>query len=298
MTTSITTQGNLTQSPVPTTKGKGRGRRGNANAQLLIGAVLVAIVVLLALVSFVWTPGDAYGTAAQDRLLHPNAEHLFGTDRFGRDVLSQIMIGARTTLLVGIVSVAIAVLLGVPFGIMAGMKPGATDTVVMGAGDIILAFPGLLLAIIFGASFGASTWTAIIALGIGAAPAFARVARSGAMQVMRQDYIQAARGANRSEFSIAVKHVLPNISGMLVVQASVNFAIAVLAEAGLSFLGLGTMPPTPSWGRMLQESQQFLGTHEYLAIYPGIAIAIVVLGFNLLGDGLRDHFDPKTKGRS
>jgi peptide/nickel transport system permease protein len=278
-------------------RSRGRSRR-RFPAQLTIGAVLVGIVVVLALLSFIWTPGDAYGASAEDRLLHPSTSHLFGTDRFGRDVLSQIMIGARTTLLVGIVAVAIAVILGVPFGILAGMRPGVPGTLVMGASDIVLAFPGLLLAIIFGAAFGASTWTAMIALGIGAAPAFARVARSGTMQVMGQDYIQASRGANLSEFSIALKHVLPNISGMLVVQASVNFAIAVLAEAGLSFLGLGTMPPTPSWGRMLQESQQFLGSEAYLAVFPGLAIAVVVLGFNLLGDGLRDHFDPKMKGRS
>lgn len=274
-----------------------RRRRERPSAQLWIGAALIALVVLLAVVSFFWTPGDAYRTVAEDRLLPPGGEHLFGTDRYGRDVLSQIMIGARITLLVGIVAVAIAAVIGVPFGILAGMRPGTTGTLVMGASDIVLAFPGLLLAIVFGAVFGADTWTAMAALGIGAAPAFARVARSGTMQVMQQDYIFAARAANQSELSIAARHVLPNIAGMLVVQCSVNFAIAVLAEAGLSFLGLGTKPPTPSWGRMLQESQQFLGSHEYLAIFPGVAIAVVVLGFNLLGDGLRDRFDPKLRSR-
>jgi peptide/nickel transport system permease protein len=264
---------------------------------LVLGGSLIALVVVTAIVSLVWTPYDPGFSVAVDRLQGPSAAHWMGTDRYGRDVLSQVMAGAQITVLVGTISVAIGLLLGAPFGILAGMRPGRLGSFIMGGSDVLMAFPGLLLAIVFGAVFGAGTVTAMIALGIGSAPAFARVARAGTRQVMSMDYVFAARAANRSGLAIAVRHVLPNIGGMLIVQCSVNFALAVLAEAGLSFLGLGTMPPTPSWGRMLMDSQQFLGTASYLAIFPGLAIAIAVLGFNLFGDGLRDRLDPKLRSR-
>ncbi|MFI2361729.1 dipeptide ABC transporter ATP-binding protein [Promicromonospora sp. NPDC019610] len=271
-----------------------RGRQ--LHPQLVIGAVLVGLVLVTALVSLVWTPYDPEHAGAA-RLLPPGAEHWFGTDRFGRDVLSQVMAGAQITLLVGLVAVGIAAVVGVPLGVLAGMLQGSgrgrPAAVLMRGSDILLAFPGLLLAIVLGAVYGAGTVTAMVALGIGSIPAFARVARGGTLQVMRSDYVLAARAANRGSLAIATRHVLPNIAGTVLVQCSVNFAIAVLAEAGLSFLGLGTPPPTPSWGRMLQESQQFLGVADHLAIVPGVAIAVAVLGFNLLGDGLRDVLDPR-----
>jgi peptide/nickel transport system permease protein len=281
--------------PVPPPTSTARRKRARPGIQLIIGASLIGLVAIVALVSLVWTPYDPETTVAADRLQFPSAAHWFGTDRFGRDVLSAVMAGSQITLLVGFIAVGIAVVVGVPLGILAGMREGRLGDLIMRGNDILLAFPGLLLAIVFGAVFGAGTATAMVALGIGSIPAFARVARSGTLQVMKTDYVFAARAANRSEFRIALRHVLPNISGMIVVQCSVNFGIAVLAEAGLSFLGLGTMPPTPSWGRMLQESQQFLGSYDYLAIAPGLAIAVAVLGFNLLGDGLRDRFDPKMR---
>lgn len=267
-------------------------RRARVHPQLVIGAVLVGLVVVTALVSLVWTPYDPEHAGAE-RLLPPGSEHWLGTDRFGRDVLSQVMAGAQITLLVGLVAVGIAAVVGVPLGVLAGMRGGRLGALLMRGSDILLAFPGLLLAIVLGAAYGAGTVTAMVALGIGSIPAFARVARGGTLQVVRSDYVLAARAANRGELAIAARHVLPNIGGMVMVQCSVNFAIAVLAEAGLSFLGLGTPPPTPSWGRMLQESQQFLGVADHLAIVPGVAIAVAVLGFNLLGDGLRDVFDPR-----
>jgi peptide/nickel transport system permease protein len=167
----------------------------------------------------------------------------------------------------------------------------------MRVNDLLLAFPALLLAIMFGAVFGASTVTAMIAIGIATVPSFARIARSGTLQVMSTEYVLAARAAGRRKLRIALRHVLPNIAGLLIVQSSVSFAIAVLSEAALSFLGFGTRPPTPSWGRMLQESQELLAVQPRLALVPGIAIAIAVLGFNLLGDGLRDRLDPKLAGR-
>ncbi|MFC4629369.1 dipeptide ABC transporter ATP-binding protein [Promicromonospora alba] len=269
-----------------------RRRRPGTHPQLVIGALLVGLVVVTALVSLVWTPYDPEHAGAE-RLLPPGTEHWLGTDRFGRDVLSQVMAGAQITLLVGLVAVGIAAVVGVPLGVLAGMRGGRLGALLMRGSDILLAFPGLLLAIVLGAVYGAGTVTAMVALGIGSIPAFARVARGGTLQVVRSDYVLAARAANRGELAIAARHVLPNIGGMVMVQCSVNFAIAVLAEAGLSFLGLGTPPPTPSWGRMLQESQQFLGVADHLAIVPGVAIAVAVLGFNLLGDGLRDVFDPR-----
>ncbi|SFP87683.1 peptide/nickel transport system permease protein [Amycolatopsis arida] len=275
-----------------------RGRtRSTSSASLVVGAVLVGLVVLAALVSFVWTPHDPLLVDASVRLLGPTGEHVLGTDKFGRDLASQLMVGARTTLYVGIVAVGIAALVGTPLGILAGMVGGWPGELVMRANDLVLAFPALLLAIMFGAVYGASTLTAMVAIGIATVPAFARIARSGTMQVMSTEYVLAARAAGRSRPHIAVRHVLPNIAGLVIVQSSVSFAIAVLAEAALSFLGFGTSPPTPSWGRMLQESQELLAVDARLALVPGAAIAIAVLGFNLLGDGLRDRFDPRLEAR-
>ncbi|ONI78627.1 peptide ABC transporter permease [Actinosynnema sp. ALI-1.44] len=264
---------------------------------LTAGAVLVGLVVLVALVSFIWTPHDPTRVDAAVRLLGPTGDFLFGTDKFGRDLVSQIMVGARTTLYVGVVAVGVAALIGTPLGILAAMSPRWLGEFIMRVNDLVLAFPALLLAIMFGAVFGASTWTAMVAIGIATVPSFARIARSGTMQVMSTEYVLAARAAGRSRLVIARRHVLPNIAGLLIVQSSVSFAIAVLAEAALSFLGFGTRPPTPSWGRMLQESQELLAVQPRLAIVPGIAIAVAVLGFNLLGDGLRDRLDPRLAGR-
>ena len=267
------------------------------NPSLIIGAVLVGLVIMMALVSFVWTPYDPTFVDAAARLQKPSAAHWFGTDKFGRDVFSQVLVGARTTLFVGIVAVAVAAVIGVPLGIFSAMMSRWSGELVMRGNDLLLAFPALLLAIMFGAVFGASTLTAMIAIGIASVPSFARVIRSGALQVMKTEYVMAARAAGRRSFAIGLRHVLPNVSSLVIVQASVAFAIAILAEAALSFLGFGTPPPTPSWGRMLQESQEMLFSAPRLAVFPGVAIAIAVLGFNVLGDGLRDALDPKLEDR-
>ncbi|MFE0026879.1 ABC transporter permease [Amycolatopsis sp. NPDC059021] len=269
----------------------------NRNGSLIVGLVLVGLVVLAALVSFLWTPHDPVKVDAAHRLLGPGGENLFGTDKFGRDVFSQIMVGARTTLYVGVVAVGIAAVIGTPLGIFAAMTPRWLGEFVMRVNDLVLAFPALLLAIMFGAVFGADTLTAMVAIGIATIPSFARIARSGALQILSSEFVLAARSAGRSRLNIAVRHVVPNIAGLLIVQASVSFAIAVLAETALSFLGFGTRPPTPSWGRMLQESQELLTSYPRLALVPGIAIAVAVLGFNLLGDGLRDRLDPRLAAR-
>lgn len=273
-------------------------RRRTLGPTFLVGAVLVGLVVLCALVSFVWTPYDPIKVDSTARLLGPSAEHWFGTDKFGRDVLSQLLVGARTTLFVGFIAVGVAALIGTPLGILAGMtRWRVLGELVMRGNDLLLAFPALLLAIMFGAVFGASTLTAMIAIGIATVPSFARLARSGTLQVMATDYITAARVAGRSSLATAWRHVLPNIGALVIVQASVSFAIAVLAEAALSYLGFGTVPPTPSWGRMLQESQQLIFDRPLLLLWPALAIAVAVLGFNLLGDGLRDRFDPRLEER-
>lgn len=264
---------------------------------MLIGGAIVAVIVAMSVVSFFWTPHDPTLVNAAVRLQGPNADYWLGTDKFGRDVFSQVMMGARTTLFVGIVAVGIAAVVGVPLGIMAAMAPRLPGEVLMRGNDLLLAFPALLLAIMFSAVFGGSTLVAMVAIGIATIPSFVRLIRSGAMQVMRTDYVMAARAAGRRPLAIGVRHVLPNVMSLVIVQASVSFAIAVLAEAGLSYLGLGTPPPTPSWGRMLQESQEMLFVAPRLAVVAGVAISVAVLGFNLLGDGLRDYVDPRLKDR-
>jgi len=264
---------------------------------LIAGLVVVAAVVVCALVSFAWTPHDPFRVDSAQRLLGPGGEHLLGTDKFGRDTLSRLMVGSRTTLFVGIVAVGVAAALGTPLGILAGMAGGWADALLMRGVDLLLAFPALLLAVMFGAVFGAGTLTAMVAIGVATVPAFARIVRSGTLQVMSTEYVLAARAAGRRPPGIALRHVLPNVASLVIVQASVSFAIAILAEAGLSFLGFGTAPPTPSWGRMLAESQELLFTEPLLAVWPGAAIALAVIGFNLAGDGLRDVHDPRLVSR-
>ena len=271
-----------------------RGRR-RIGVTLIIGGVIVALVVLGCLISFLWTPYDPTAVNAAIRLQPPSAAHWLGTDSFGHDVFSVILQGSRITLLVGLIAVGVAALIGIPIGVVAGSSTRAAGRWLMRWNDIMQAFPALLLAIIFGAIWGGSTVTAMFALGIGTAPAFARVARSGTLAVMSREYVTASRAVGRGWWHLSLRHLLPNIGGLLIVQASVNFAVAVLAEAALSYLGLGTPAPTPSWGRMLQESQTFIFNAPYLIIFPGCAIALTVLGFNLLGDGLRDLLDPRLE---
>ena len=275
----------------------GRRSRAGVEATLLVGGGIVAAITVLALVSLVWTPYDVGEINATERLATSSTRHWLGTDKFGRDVVSLLMVGSRTTLLVGLVSVGVAAVIGVPLGILAAMVPKWWGEVLMRANDLLLAFPALLLAIMLTAVHGQGVVTAMIAIGISSIPSFARVVRSGAIGVMKTEYVVAARAAGRRPIAIALRHVLPNVGSLVIVQASVSFAIAVLAEAALSYLGLGAPPGTPSWGRMLQEGQELLFVAPRLEVFPGVAIALAVLGFNLLGDGLRDHFDPRLEDR-
>lgn len=267
-------------------------RKRHRNPSLIVGGVLVGIVVLMAVVSFFWTPHDPILNDGSVRFRPFGSGYLLGTDKYGRDELSRLMVGARTTLLVGIVAVGVAAVIGVPLGIWAAMSRRWVGEFVMRANDLLLAFPALLLAIMLASIYGSSTFIAMIAIGIASVPVFARVTRAGAMQVMQTDYVVAARSAGQRKFAIATRHVLPNISSLIIVQASVAFAIAILAEAALSYLGLGTPPPYASWGVMLYDSQETLYRALRLALIPGVAISLSVLGFNLLGDGLRDRLDP------
>jgi peptide/nickel transport system permease protein len=267
-------------------------------ASLLTGAFLVGATVVVALVSFVWTPRDPIRVDPTAVLLSPGVRHLLGTDGFGIDVASRLMVGAQTTLLVGVVAVGIAAVVGVPLGIAAAVVGGWGSELLMRATDVLYAFPALLLAILLAAAFGASTWTAMTAIGIATVPAFARVARAGTLPVLTSDYVLAARASGTSRWAIAGRHILPNVAPVIGVQASVAFGIAILAEAALSYLGLATPPPTPTWGRMLRDAQTYLFTDPLLALWPGLAIAMAVLGFNLLGDGLRDALDPKLRQQS
>lgn len=276
---------------------RGRRSRLGIEATLLVGGGIVALVVVIALLSFVWTPYDPGAINAAERLATSSGSHWLGTDKFGRDVVSLLMVGSRTTLLVGIVSVGVAAVVGVPLGILAAMVPKWWGELLMRGNDLLLAFPALLLAIMLTAVHGQGVVTAMIAIGISTIPSFARVVRSGAIGVMKTEYVLAARAAGRRPPAIALRHVLPNVVSLVTVQASVSFAIAVLAEAALSYLGLGAPPGTPSWGRMLQEGQELLFVAPRLEVFPGVAIAVAVLGFNLLGDGLRDRFDPRLQDR-
>lgn len=270
------------------------GRRRRFKSTIVVGGALVGLTVVVAVISFAWTPHDAVRVSLDSTLRRAGAAgHLLGTDQFGRDVLSMLMVGARTTLFVGIIAVVIALALGLPLGALAAMRRGWIEELVMRSADIIYAFPALLIAILLTAAFGPSTLSAMTAIGISFVPVFARVTRSAALQVVERDFVTAARSFGVKGRAIFTRHVLPNIGYVLIVQATIAFALAILAEAALSYLGLGTPPPTPSWGRMLREAQTFAGISPGLAVWPGLAIASAVLGFNLLGDGLRDALDPR-----
>lgn len=263
-------------------------------ATLFFGLTLIGIVVLLAAIGLVWTPFDPTAVTG-NRLLKPGWPHVLGTDGFGADILSRLMSGAKVVLLVGIVSVAAAALVGVPVGIFSGMVRGWLGEIPARLSDILYGFPALLLAILLAAALGGSTWTAMLAIAISTIPAFVRIARAATLQVMSLGYVEAARLSGTPKLAIAWRHVLPNIAPVLGVQASVSFGIAILAEAGLSYLGLGSGPNTPTWGRMLREAQDWLFSDPQLALWPGLAIAIATMGFNLLGDGLRDLLDPRLR---
>ncbi|MGN7770578.1 ABC transporter permease [Phyllobacterium sp. 22552] len=265
------------------------------NRSFLIGTIITLIVALMAGLSFLWTP---YSVSALDivaKLKPPSVSHWLGTDHFGRDILSMIMVGSRASIFVAFVSVAIGAGIGVPLGLWAAARGGIVDEMLMRFNDLIFAFPALLSAVMITAIFGPGAVNAIIAIGIFNIPVFARVARGAALALWVREFVLAARAIGKGEGRITLDHILPNLANVLIIQGTIQFSLGILAEAGLSYVGLGAQPPMPSWGRMLFEAQTMISLAPHMALFPGLAIIVTVLGLNLLGDGLRDFLDPKLR---
>lgn len=270
-------------------------RRLWRNKTAVVGLVVIAIMVVVALFAPLLAPYDplAQDILAQTQL--PSAAHLMGTDEFGRDVLSRIIYGTRPSLEVGFIAVGIATVAGLIIGVTAGYFGKWVDNVLMRVMDVLFAFPDVLLAIAIVAMLGSSLTNVMIAIGVVYTPIFARISRSAVLGIASMQFIEAAQSAGSSHLKIIVRHVLPNILAPIIVQVSISFAFAILTEAALSFLGLGIQPPAPSWGQMLSGGRQFIYTDPLLSLWPGVAIALAVLAFNFVGDGLRDALDPRLE---
>jgi peptide/nickel transport system permease protein len=259
------------------------------NASLVLGALITVIFIATAVLAHFWTPYDPQSLVIADKLSAPSWQHWFGTDQLGRDVLSMVMAGAKNSVGVALLSVVIGLAAGVPAGLSAAARGGVVDDFIMRGNDLVFAFPSLLLAILITAVFGPGAVNAIIAIGIFNIPVFARVTRAGALDLWTRDYTLAARVAGKGGMRISFEHILPNLVGLLVVQGTIQFSLGVIAEAGLSYVGLGAQPPTVSWGRMLNEAQTLTVLAPSLALFPGLAVVLFVLGLNFLGDGLRQR---------
>ena len=277
----------------PRQSSKGFWQRALRHRSFMAGGVLTLFVISAALLSMVWTTWPAYEIDMAHKLISPSASHWLGTDMLGRDIVSLLLVGARSSIVVGVIAVGIGILFGVPLGLVAAARRGWVEEVIMRLGDFTFAFPALLSAIMLAAVAGPGMVTSITAIGIFQIPIFMRITRGSANAIWAREFVLAARASGKGKFRITIEHVLPNILSILIVQATIQFALAILAEAALSYLGLGTQPPQPSWGRMLNDAQSLLFQLPSLAVYPGLAIATAVLGLNLLGDGLRDLFDPR-----
>ncbi len=270
-------------------------RRFARRRAALLGVAIVLSFIVLALGASWIAPLDPIATSWGAIRKAPSAAHWFGTDEIGRDVLSRVIWGTRASLLAGVVSVSISLMLGVPIGLAAGFLGGTVDTVISRITDAFLACPFLILAIALAAFLGPSLSNAMIAIGVSATPIFVRLTRAQVINVKVEDYIEAARAVGNPPWRIALHHVLPNITAPLIVQATLAIAAAVIAEASLSFLGLGQQPPAPSWGSMLNTAKNYVDNAPWMAIWPGLSIFLLVLAFNLVGDGLRDALDPRQR---
>ncbi len=268
-------------------------RRFFANKNFTVGFILTAVVVLTALLSLIWTPYDGNKMNPRVRLQGPSLSHPLGTDQYGRDTLSRVMVGAGNSIIVGLVTVVIGLVVGVLLGLASAYYGRWVDESIMRFSDLLFGFPAVLTAILITSILGPSMINAMLAIGIFYIPIFARLTRAVTMTIWQREFIAASRACGISDWAITWRHVLPNILSPLLIQGTIQFAVAILAEAGLSYLGLGTQPPHASWGRMLNEAQTFMNLSPWMAIFPGLAIAWAVLGLNLLGDGLRDTLDPK-----
>jgi peptide/nickel transport system permease protein len=263
------------------------------NINFTIGFTITLTILFTALLSLSYTPYDPNRMNLSERFQSPNGTHWLGTDQYGRDIFSRVMKGSANSILVGLVAVSIGMSFGILLGSLAAFYKKWVDEAIMRISDVLYGFPAVLSAILITSILGPGVVNSMIAIGIFNIPIFARLTRATSLSIWERDYVISAKAIGRSDAGIIWKYILPNILSSLVVQGTVQFAIAILAEAGLSYLGLGTQPPHASWGRMLNEAQTFMGTSSWLAIFPGCAIALAVLGFNLLGDGLRDILDPK-----
>ncbi len=264
---------------------------------LILGLTCIALVSAAALLSLVWLPYNPNANNWAAQLSGPSKAHWLGTDELGRDLFSRLLVGARSALLVGVVAVSIALSAGSLLGAISGYLGGLWDDIIMRLVDTLYAFPAILMALLLAAIFRPGTVTAMVAIGLATIPIFARLMRSSVLSLKVQPFVEAARAQGMSEARVLFRHILPNALSPIIVQASLSFAVAVLAEAALSFLGLGTPPNVPSWGNMLREAQGFLSLTPYPALVPGMAIVLTVLGWSLLGDGLRDAFDPRSRER-
>jgi peptide/nickel transport system permease protein len=277
----------------------GRGglwSRVRRSPSTLTGGTIVAFFALVALVSAVWTPYDPLAIAPSAALHGSSWAHLMGTDEYGRDVLSRLMAGTQVAFYVGVISIVIAAGIGVPAGLLAAERGGSPGEVIMRISDVIYGFPALLAAITLSAALGASTTVSMIAIGVAYIPVFARVTRASALTVLSSGYVLAARAYGRRPLAIIRRHVLPNVAPVLIVQASLLYAVAILAEAGLEFLGLGAAPPAATWGSMIHDARDYLASDPMLTFWPSLVITLAVLGFSLLGDGLREILDPRLRG--
>ena len=271
--------------------------RALRHKSFVAGGVLTALLVGMALLSLVWTPYPVAEIDIPNKLKPPSAANWLGTDSLGRDIASQILVGSQNSIVVGVIAVGIGLGFGVLLGCIASARRGWVEELIMRGSDFAFAFPALLLAIMLTAIYGPGLVMSIVAIGIFNIPVYARITRGAANVVWAREFVLAARTAGKGPLRITLDHVLPNIASVLIVQATISFATAILAEAALSYLGLGTQPPQPSWGRMLNEAQTQMFQAPLLAVYPGVAIVLSVLGLNLLGDGLRDLMDPKLARR-
>ena len=261
----------------------------------VIGIILSFIMLLSGIVSLFWTPYSVELLDIQHKLQGASTAHWLGTDHFGRDVFSMLMVGAWNSMLVSVFAIGFGAGIGVPLGALAAGKRGWVEESVMRFNDFAFAFPALLTAVMLSAVYGPGTINSVLAIGIFNIPVFARITRGSALSIYKREFILAARTSGKGEVRIAMDHILPNIASVLIVQGTIQFALGILAEAGLSYLGLGTQPPMPSWGKMLSEAQTMMFFAPQLAILPGLAIVLTVLGLNLLGDGLRDILDPRLR---
>ena len=284
--------------PPPRTRAPAPGfwARAGRHPGFLVGGLITLALLAAAALSLVWTPYSPYGVDMGAALQPPGGGHWLGTDALGRDVLSLLLVGAQASILVGVIAVGMGLLLGAALGLLAAAAGGWLEEALMRVADFTFAFPAILSAIMLTAVFGPGIVNAIVAIGIYNIPTFARITRAAANSVWAREYVLAAQACGKGPWRISLEHVLPNILTVLVVQATIRFAVAILAEAALSYLGLGTQPPQPSWGRMLADAQTLMFQAPALALWPGLAIALSVLGLNLLGDGLRDVLDPRLRG--